>query len=372
MQVPYLNLKAQHAPYKQEFAAAIQEVIDAGAFAGGPFVTAFEEDFSAYSECQHAIGLGSGTDAIWLTLLALGVGQGDEVITVSNSFMATAEAISYCGATPVFVDVDEHAHTMDASALGKAITLRTKAIIPVQLFGQPADMDAILQVAREHALPVVEDACQAHGARYKGRRCGTLGIAGSFSFYPGKNLGAFGEAGGVTTNDADLAQKIRVLRDHGQIRKYHHTMIGWNCRMDGIQGAVLRIKLRQLEQGNDLRRSHAARYNEGFAGMPEIITPAEMDYARHVYHIYPIRAQNRDRLMRSLEAKGIGCGIHYPIPIHLQEAYRSLGQLRGSFPIAERAADEFVSLPMFPELTHAEVDKVIAAVKEAIVENRRK
>ena len=372
MQVPFLNLKAQHTPFKQEFASAIEEVIESGAFAGGPFVADFEKDFAAYCECKHAIGLGSGTDALWLTLLALGVGPGDEVITVPNSFMATAEAITYCGAKPAFVDVDEHAHTMDAAALRKAITLHTKAIIPVQLFGQPADMDTILQVAREHALPVIEDACQAHGARYKGRRCGTLGIAGSFSFYPGKNLGAFGEAGTVTTDDADLAQKIRVLRDHGQTRKYHHTMIGWNCRMDGIQGAVLRIKLRQLERGNEQRRSHAAHYKEGFSEVAEIITPAEMDYARHVYHIYPIRVQNRDRIMRSLEGKGIGCGIHYPIPIHLQEAYRSLGYQRGAFPIAERAADEFVSLPIFPELTHADVEKVIAAVKEAIVEIRRK
>lgn len=371
MQVPYLNLQAQHTALKQEFAAAIQEVIDTGAFAGGPFVTAFEEDFASYCECQHAIGLGSGTDALWLTLLALGIGPGDEVITVPNSFMATAEAITYCGARPVFVDVDEHAHTMDPVALRKAITGRTKAVIPVQLFGQPADMDSISEIARAHGLAVIEDACQAHGARYKGRRCGTLGIAGSFSFYPGKNLGAFGEAGTVTTDDANLAQKIRVLRDHGQIRKYHHTMIGWNCRMDGIQGAVLRIKLRQLEHNNELRRSHAAHYNDGFAGISEIITPAEMDYARHVYHIYPIRVRHRDRLMRSLEAKGIGCGIHYPIPIHLQEAYRSLGYQRGVFPVAERAADEFVSLPMFPELTHDEVEIVIAAVKDGIRETHR-
>ena len=371
MVVPFLNLKAQHAPFKAEFASAIQEVIDTGAFAGGPFVTKFEEEFAAYSECEHAIGLGSGTDALWLTLLALGVGSGDEVITSPNSFMATAEAITYCGAKPVFVDVDEHSHTMDPVALAGAINPRTKAIIPIHLFGQTADMDPIMQVAGKYALPVVEDACQAHGARYKGRRCGTLGIAGSFSFYPGKNLGAFGEAGAVTTNDADLAQKIRVLRDHGQIRKYHHTMVGWNCRMDGIQGAVLSIKLRQLEHGNDLRRSHANHYHEGFAGMAEIITPAQMDYAQHVYHLYPIRVQNRDRVMRSLEGRGIGCGIHYPIPIHLQEAYRSLGHQRGDFPIAERAADEFVSLPMFPELSYPDVEDVIAEVKKAIVEAAR-
>jgi dTDP-4-amino-4,6-dideoxygalactose transaminase len=372
MQVPFLNLKAQHAPFRQEFAAAIDEVIDSGAFAGGPFVTAFEEDFATYCEARHAIGLGSGTDALWLTLLALGVGVGDEVITVPNSFMATAEAITYCGAQPVFVDVDARAYTMDAAALAEAITPRTKAIIPVQLFGQPADMDPILAVARARGIPVLEDACQAHGARYQGRRCGALGLAGSFSFYPGKNLGAFGEAGAVVTDDAELAQKIRVLRDHGQIRKYHHTMIGWNCRMDGIQGAVLRIKLRHLERGNDLRRAHAAHYTRGLADLPAIVTPAEMAYARHVYHIYPIRVPQRDRVQRSLEAKGIGCGIHYPIPIHLQEAYRSLGYQRGAFPIAERAAEEFLSLPMFPELTEGEVDRVIAAVKESVAETLRK
>ncbi len=366
MLVPFLNLKAQHAPLREEFAFAIQEVVDAGAFAGGPFVTKFEEEFARYCECQHAIGLGSGTDALWLTLLALGIGPGDEVITVPNSFMATAEAITYCGAKPVFVDVDECSHTMDPAGLAKAITPHTKAIIPVHLFGQPADMDAILEVARPHNLPVIEDSCQAHGARYKGRRCGTLGLAGSFSFYPGKNLGAFGEAGGVTTNDGDLAQKIRVLRDHGQIKKYHHTMIGWNCRMDGIQGAVLSIKLRQLERGNDLRRAHAARYSEGFAGMPEIVTPIEMDYAHHVYHIYPIRVHNRDNVMQRLEGMGIGCGIHYPIPIHLQQAYASLGYQRGALPNCENAADEFLSLPIFPELTAGEVESVIAAVKKAV------
>jgi dTDP-4-amino-4,6-dideoxygalactose transaminase len=365
IKVPFLDLKSHHAPLLGEINAAVQEVIARGAFAGGPFVVGFETDFAAYCDCPHAIGVGSGTEALWLALLALGLGPGDEVITVPNTFMATAEAITYCGAKPVFVDVDDRTYTMDPDALEKAITPRTKAIIPVHLFGQPADMDPISEVARWHGLFVVEDACQAHGAEYKGRKIGTLGDAACFSFYPGKNLGAFGEAGAVVTQNADLQEKIRILRDHGQIRKYHHTVVGWNCRMDGIQAAVLRIKLRHLETGNRLRRSHAAHYDRAFGAIEEVITPGLTDGARHVYHIYAIRVQDRDEVMRFLAEKGIGCGVHYPIPIHLQQAYRSLGYERGAFPIAERCAEEFVSLPMFPELTSAQVEMVTQAVKEA-------
>jgi len=284
MQVPFLDLKSHHAPMLDEISSAIRDVIESNAFAGGPFVVQFEEDFAAYCDCPYAIGLGSGTEALWLTLLALGVGSGDDVITVPNTFMATAEAISYCGARPVFVDVDEHTYTMDPIALENAITRRTKAIIPVHLFGQPADMDAILEFARPRGLFVVEDACQAHGAEYKGRRAGTLGDAACFSFYPGKNLGAFGEAGAVVTNNSELQEKIRILRDHGQVRKYHHTMIGWNCRMDGIQAAVLRIKLRYLEKGNQLRRSHAAHYDQALGDLEEVVTPAQAAGAACVRH----------------------------------------------------------------------------------------
>jgi dTDP-4-amino-4,6-dideoxygalactose transaminase len=365
VRVPFLDLKPHHAPLLGEINAVIQEVIESGAFAGGPFVVGFETDFAAYCDCPYAIGVGSGTEALWLALLALGLGPGDEVITVPNTFMATAEAISYCGAKPVFVDVDERSYTMDPAVLEKAITARTKAIIPVHIFGQPADMDPILEIARWHSLFVVEDACQAHGAEYKGRRVGTLGDAACFSFYPGKNLGAFGEAGAVVTQNADLQEKIRILRDHGQTRKYHHAAVGWNCRMDGIQAAVLRIKLRHLETGNQLRRSHAARYDKAFDEIEEVITPGLTDGARHVYHIYAIRVQGRDEVMRFLAEKGIGCGVHYPIPVHLQEAYRGLGYARGAFPIAERCAEEFVSLPMFPELTPVQVEMVAEAVKEA-------
>jgi dTDP-4-amino-4,6-dideoxygalactose transaminase len=364
--VPFLDLKSHHAPLRGEFIGAIQEVIDAAAFAGGPFVARFEADFAAYCDCPHAIGVGSGTEALWLTLLALGIRPGDDVITVPNTFMATAEAITYCGARPVFVDVDEHTYTMDPAALEDAITARTKAIIPVHLFGQPADMDPILEIARDQGVYVIEDACQAHGAEYKGQKVGTFGDAACFSFYPGKNLGAFGEAGAVVTRNTALQERIRIFRDHGQVRKYQHTMVGWNCRMDGIQAAILRIKLRFLERSNQLRRFHAAHYDEALDGIEELVTPAQAECVRHVYHIYAIRVHDRDEVIRLLAEKGVGCGVHYPVPIHLQEAYRGLGYQPGAFPISERCANEFISLPIFPELTLAQVEMVAQSVKEAV------
>jgi dTDP-4-amino-4,6-dideoxygalactose transaminase len=364
--VPFLDLQSHHAPLREEFEAVIREVIDRSAFAGGPYVAAFEEDFAAYCNCRHAIGVGTGTDALWLALLACGVGAGDEVITVPSTFMATAEAITYAGARPVFIDVDERTHTMAPERLEAAITPKTKAVIPVHLFGQTADMDPIMEVARQRGLFVIEDACQAHGAEYKGRKAGTIGDAGCFSFYPGKNLGALGEAGAVTTNEASLDEKIRVLRDHGQVRKYHHTMVGWNCRMDGIQGAVLRIKLRRLEAGNELRRSHARYYDAALARIPNVVTPEIAAYAKHVFHIYALRVSERDDVMQRLTDQGIGCGVHYPVPIHLQEAYRGLGYGPGSFPIAERTAAEFLSLPMYPELTPAQLEAVVQSVKNAV------
>ena len=364
IEVPFLDLKAQHAPLRDQFDRAIAKVIDSGAFAGGPFVTKFEDEFAAFCGCEHAIGLGNGTEALWLTLLALGVGPGDEVITVPTTFMATAEAISYCGARPVFVDIDERTYTMDPAEIQAAITDKTKAIIPVHLFGQPADMDPILEIARAHNLFVIEDAAQAHGAEYKNRKAGTLGDAGCFSFYPSKNLGAFGEAGAVVTNNFKLQEKIRMLRDHGQVRKYYHAMIGWNCRMDGIQAAVLSVKLQHLKRGNDLRRAHAVKYDEALAKIENLVIPIEATYAKHVYHVYAIRVKERVKLMQSLADRGIGCGVHYPLPIHLQEAYRDLSYKRGAFPIAERTAEEFVSLPMFPELTEAQIERVVDAVKD--------
>lgn len=366
MKVPFLDLQAHHAPHRAEFDRAIAEVIDSGAFAGGPFVAEFEKDFAAFCGCRHAIGVGNGTDALWLALLAAGVGPGHEVITVPSTFMATAEAITYCGAKPVFVDIDEASYTMDPSQLEGAITPRTKAIIPVHLFGQCADMNPILEIGRAYGINVIEDAAQAHGAEYRGRKAGSMGLAGCFSFYPGKNLGAFGEAGAVTTNDDMLAEKIRTLRDHGQSRKYHHSMVGWNCRMDGIQAAVLRIKLRYLARGNDLRRSHAGQYTLAFRELEDVVPPGESERGKHVYHIYAVRVPERDDFVRRLEGAGIGCGIHYPIPVHLQEAYRVLGYERGAFTVSERTSKEFVSLPMFPELTGEQRDAVIDAVGKAI------
>jgi dTDP-4-amino-4,6-dideoxygalactose transaminase len=358
MTVPFLNLRAAHDPLKVEILAAIQQVIEASAFAGGSFVAKFDQEFATYSNAKFSIGLGNGTDALWLPLLALGVGPGDEVITVPSTFMATAEAISYCGAKPVFVDIDERTYTMDPAQLEHAITSRTKAIVPVHLFGQIADMDPILEIANRRGIPVIEDACQAHGAEYKGRRAGSLGIAGAFSFYPGKNLGAMGEAGATTTNDAALKVKIETLRDHGQHKKYHHSMIGWNARMDGMQGAILSIKLKHLEQGNDARRTNAALYGKSLAGEPGITLPVEAPGRKHVYHIYAVRVARRDAILDALGKRGIHCGIHYPIPIHLQEAYRFLGLGKGSFPVAERCAEEFLSLPMFPELTPEQIEVV--------------
>lgn len=367
--VPFLDLKAHHEPLMAEINGAIQEVIAKCAFAGGPYVAALEDDFASYCGCKHAIGVGSGTDALWLALLALGVGPGDEVITVPGTFMATAEAISYCGATPVFVDIDEETYTMDPNLLEAAITPRTKAIIPVQLFGQNADMDPILEIAGRHNLPVVEDACQAHGADYKGRKAGTMGMAGCFSFYPGKNLGAWGEAGAITTNDDKLAAKMRMFRDHGQSKKYHHAAIGWNARMDGIQAAVLRIKLRHLDTYNAARRARANHYHQCLSDHDSVILPAEASYGRHVYHVYAVRVQERDRLLSELTARGIGCGIHYPIPVHLQEAYQFLGHKKGSFPVAERCAEQFLSLPMFPELTLEQVETVVRELKNVLPTN---
>lgn len=370
MNVPFLDLKAQLAPLRAEIEAGISEVLDSCAFAGGPFVARFEEDFAAYCQTPHAIGVGNGTDALWFALMGLGIGPGDEVITAPSTFMATAEAISYAGATPVFADIDVSTYNLDPSMLQDALSPRTRAIVPVHLFGQPADMDPILEFAEKHHLFVIEDACQAHGAEYKGRRAGSLGHAGCFSFYPGKNLGAIGEAGAVVTRDTALADRIRVLRDHGQVRKYQHSHIGWNGRMDGIQAAALRVKLRHLDTWNSQRRAHASRYSELLTDVQDVILPVESDDANHVYHIFALRVRNRDEILAKLARRGVTCGIHYPIPVHLQEAYRSLGFRRGSFPVSERCADEFLSLPMFPELTPAQIEHVASSVAQVVGSER--
>ncbi len=371
MRIPFLDLKVHHDCMREELETAIREVIDSNAFAGGPFVAKFEQEFAAFCGTANAVGVGNGTDALWLTMLGLGIGAGDEVITVPMTFMATAEAISYCGAKPVFVDIDERTYTLDPDLLERAISPRTKAIIPVHLFGQTADMDAILEIARRRGLPVIEDACQAHGAEYRGRKAGSIATAGCFSFYPGKNLGALGEAGAVVTNHEELKNKIQMLRDHGQSKKYHHALIGWNARMDGIQGAALRVKLKHLDGANEARRANARFYHQHLADIEEVILPTEAEYARHVYHLYVVRVQDRDQVLQTMANRGIACGIHYPIPVHLQEAYRFLGHQQGSFPVAERCAEEFLSLPMYPELTTTQMGVVIHELKTLLRASKR-
>lgn len=368
--VPFLDLKAHHAPLMEEFVQAFRQVVETNAFAGGPFVAKFETEFAAFCGTPYAIAVGNGTDALWLSLLALGVGAGDEVITAPNSFMATAEAITYCGAKPVFVDVSESTYTMDPALLERAITPRTKAIIPVHLFGQVANMAPILEIARRRGIPVVEDACQAHGAKGGGRVAGSIGQTGCFSFYPGKNLGAFGEAGAIVTSDADLKARIMTLRDHGQAKRYYHSMVGWNARMDGIQGAVLSIKLRGLAAANEARRAHATLYSQLLAGTPGIILPQTAEGNEHVFHIYAVRVKNRDQVLQAMAQRGVNCAIHYPVPIHLQEAYAFLGLKSGSYPVAERCAGEFLSLPMFPELSEAQIRKVVCELKACVAEAR--
>jgi len=364
MQIPFLDLKAHHQSIRSELDSAIRDVIDSGAFAGGPFVEQFERDFAQFCGAPYAVGVGNGTDALWFALLGLGIGSGDEVITVPMTFIATAEAISFCGATPVFVDIEPETYTMDPARLERAITPRTKAIIPVHLYGQTADMDPILEIAKRHQLHVIEDACQAHGAEYKGKKAGSIGIAGCFSFYPGKNLGAFGEAGAVVTSDERLKSAMQMLRDHGQERKYHHAVVGWNGRMDGIQGAVLQVKLKRLAATNHARRRHARLYNELLTSFHKVTTPTEAKDRTHVYHVYAVRMSDRDRVMKSLSDHGVGCGVHYPIPIHLQPAYESLGYKAGDFPVTEKCAQEFLSLPMFPEMTDVQVKHVVKALSE--------
>ncbi len=364
--VPFLDLQAHHAAIRGELVAAFEAVLDTSAFAGGPFVQRFEKDFAAYCGTQHCVAVGSGTDALWLTLLALGVRPGDEVITVPMTFMATAEAITYAGARPVFVDIEPDSYTMDPRLLERAITPRTRSIIPVHLYGQMADMEPILAIARKHGIPVVEDACQAHGAMYQGRRAGSWGRAGCFSFYPGKNLGALGEGGAVVTEDADLARKLVMYRDHGQARKYHHQVVGWNARMDGIQGAALQIKLKHLEAANEARRQHARLYGELLADVPELVLPRECPERRHVYHLFVVQVPERDAILAELGERGIQCGIHYPIPVHRQEAYASLGLAAGTFPVSESCTAHILSLPMYPELKPAQIETVAGSLKECL------
>lgn len=343
--------------------AALDRSCASGQFVLGEEVDRFEEEFAAYCGVRHCVALNSGTSALHLALLAVGVGPGDEVITCPNSFIATAAAVSYTGADPVFADVLPTTANVDPAAVERAITERTRAIVPVHLYGRPADLDAILDVADRHGLAVVEDACQAHGAIYRGRHVGGFGRAGVFSFYPAKNLGAYGEGGALVTDDADVAELARTLRDHGQSAKYLHSRIGFNYRMDGFQGAVLRIKLRRLDEWTARRVELAAQYRK-LLGNLEVDLPEDDSQSRCVYHVFAVYVDDRDSVQSRLAERGVGTGIHYPVPIHLQEAYSRLGLPRGSFPVAEQGCDRELSLPIYPELAQAQVAEVAAALAE--------
>jgi len=354
--IPLVDLRAQYRTIEDEVMAAIRGVLESGQFVLGPETAAFERELAGYCQTAEAVGTSSGTSALHLALLAAGVGPGDEVITVPLTFVATVAAIGYTGARPVFVDVRPDSLTMDPALLEAAITPRTRAVVPVHLYGQPADMGPILEIARGHGLRVIEDACQSHGAEYAGRRAGSLGDLGCFSFYPGKNLGAYGEGGAVVTNDAGLAGVVRKQRHWGQVRRYHHDSKGFNYRLEELQAAILRVKLRHLEDWTEARRAHARSYDELLAGRPP--TVGQMPYARHVYHLYVVRTTARAELERRLGAAGVQTGVHYPVPVHLQPAWAELGHGRGDFPVSERAADEVLSLPMYPELTSDAIEHV--------------
>jgi dTDP-4-amino-4,6-dideoxygalactose transaminase len=360
--IPFLDLKAQYASIKDDIQSAIGRVLESTQFVLGPEVAAFEEEFAAYSGAHYGVAVNSGTSALHLALLAAGVGPGDEVITIPFTFVATVQAIRYTGAVPVFVDIDPATFTMDPAKLEAAITPRTKVILPVHLYGHSADMDPIVACARRHGLTVIEDACQAHGARYKNRPVGSLGDFACFSFYPGKNLGAYGEGGIVVTSDPARAKQMRMLRDWGQEQRYHHLHQGFNYRMEGLQGAILRVKLRHLEAWTESRRDNAARYNARLVGS-QVETPYARPDCRHVYHVYAVRTDEREDLQARLQAEGVQTGLHYPIPVHMQPAHRDLGYHEGQFPESERAAREVLSLPMYPELTDAQIDTVAAAVR---------
>jgi dTDP-4-amino-4,6-dideoxygalactose transaminase len=362
--IPFLDLKAQYASLKGEIDAAVLGVLASAQYVLGDEVARFEEEFAAYCGTRHAVAVNTGTSALHLALLALDIGPGDEVITVPFTFIATVSAICYTGAKPVFVDVEPSTLTMDPARLEAAITPRTRAIMPVHLYGQMADMGPIQAIADRHGLPIIEDACQAHGAEYRGRRAGSIGALGCFSFYPGKNLGACGEGGIATTNDDRHAKSLRMLRDWGQESRYHHVIKGFNHRMDGIQGAILRVKLRYLEEWTEARRAHAARYTSLLRNAANVKTPVEATDRRHVYHIYAVRSTDRDSLQRALQANGIQTGLHYPIPVHLQKAHADLGYSTGDFPVAEAAAGEVLSLPIYPEMSRRQVEQVAAAVEQ--------
>jgi len=364
--IPYNDLKAQYHSIKNEIDTAVLRVLDSTQYILGEEVAAFEREFAGYCRASQAIGVNSGTSALHLALLAAGIGPGDEVITVPFTFVATVSAICYTGATPVLVDIEPDYFTMDPSKIEAAITPKTRAIMPVHLYGQPADMDPIMDIARRRSLTVIEDAAQAHGSDYHGRRCGSIAEIAGFSFYPGKNLGAYGEGGAITTTRADVAATCRTLRDWGRGQRYEHRVKAFNYRMDGIQGAILRVKLRHLEAWTERRRQVAEWYATAL-DQDTVRLPQARPGCRHVYHVYAVRTDDREKLREALDNQGIQTGVHYPIPVHLQPAHADLGYHAGDFPVAEQVAREVLSLPIFPEMTREQVKTVAAAVSEARV-----
>lgn len=361
MNIPLVDLKAQYRAIQPDIDRAIERVITHAGFILGREVAQFEEAFASYCRAAHCVGTSSGTSALHLALRAAGIGPGDEVITTPFTFIATVEAIWMAGAKPVFADIDLRTYNLDPTQIEAVITEKTKAILPVHLYGQPADMDPLLAIAERYNLAVIEDAAQAHGAEYRGRRAGTLGQAACFSFYPGKNLGAYGDAGAVVTNDAELAERVRMLRDHGRLSKYEHQLLGFGERLDALQAAILGAKLPYLEDWIERRRALAARYNELLADSG-LVLPHELPDRRAVYHLYVVRSAHRDALLEHLKARGIGAGIHYPIPLHLQPSLCYLGYRAGDFPQAEQASREVLSLPLYPEMTDEQVRYVAQAI----------
>jgi dTDP-4-amino-4,6-dideoxygalactose transaminase len=365
--IPYLDLKAQYQGIQKEIDQAVLSVLKSGHYVLGDEVKAFEEDFAAYCQTKFAVGVNTGTSALHLALLAAGIGPGDEVITTPLTFVATAAAVLYTGAKPVFADIDPSTLNLDPEKAAKAVTSRTKALLPVHLHGKPVEIGPLLEIAKKKNIPLIEDAAQAHGAEIEGKRAGSMGLAGCFSFYPGKNLGAYGEGGAVTTNDEGLAKKIRTLRDWGAEKRYHHDLKGFNFRMEALQGAILKVKLKHLEKWTEARRAHAKSYDEKLEGLA-LQVPQTPSGFRHVYHVYPILVEKRGQLQRYLEGKGVQTNIHYPIPVHLQKAYSDLGYKAGDFPEAEKACDRLLSLPLYPEMMDTQVGEVAAAVKAGLKE----
>lgn len=363
VEVPFLDLKAQYASIKDEIRTAVDAVLESSAYVLGPFVKEFEENYAKFCGTKHCVAVDTGTSALHIALLAAGVGPGDEVITAANTFIATCEAISYTGARPVLVDMDAATYTIDPSLIEAAITKKTKAIIPVHLYGRPADMAPILAIGKSHGIPVIEDSAQAHGALYKGKKAGSMGLAGCFSFYPGKNLGAYGEGGAVTTDDDELANRMRMLRDHGSQQKYHHDVIGYNYRLEGLQGAILNVKLKHLPEWTRLRQAHANRYRELMADANLMLPPADGDI-QSVYHLFVVQVDDRSRFQEDLRDEGVGTLIHYPIPVHKQKAYADINW--PDFPVTEQQAGRIVSLPMFPEMTEEQIVHVADAAKRSV------